>query len=83
MSRMLKESSLQFGKALEDEKPHLEQAALGLDKNILGMQGAGGRLEQMRKDGSVGWYRTLINMAIILFLGVVGLVILLLPKLRR
>ena len=83
MSRLLKESSLQFGKHLEDEKPYLEQAAAGLDKNILGMQGAGGRLEKLRKDGTVGWYKTLINMAIIILLGIVGLIILMLPKLRR
>lgn len=83
MSRALKESSLKFGQHLEEEKPYLEMAAQGLDKNVLGMQAMGGRMDQLRKDGSVGWYRTLINMAIIVVLGIVGLIILMLPKLRR
>ncbi|KAF8467336.1 hypothetical protein BDZ91DRAFT_723857 [Kalaharituber pfeilii] len=83
MSRMLKESSLQFGKHLEDEKPYLDMASQGLDKNVAGMEAMGGRMDRLRNDGKVGWYRSLINMAIIILLGIVGLVILMLPKLRR
>ena len=83
MSRLLKESSLQFGKHLEDEKPYLEQAAAGLDKNILGMQSTGSKLTRLSKDGTLGWYKTILNIAIIVTLGIIGLVILMLPKLRR
>lgn len=83
MSRALKESSLRFSQQLEEEKPHLELAAQGLDKNVLGMQQMGGRMDKLRKDGSVGWYRTIINVAIIVVLGIAGLIILMLPKLRR
>lgn len=83
MSRALKESSLKFGQQLEEEKPYLDLAARGLDKNVLGMQQMGGRMDKLRKDGTVGWYRTIINVAIIVVLGIVGLIILMLPKLRR
>jgi len=83
MSRALKESSLKFGQQLEEEKPYLELAVQGLDKNVLGMQQMGGRMDKLRKDGSVGWYRTIINVVIIVVLGIVGLIILMLPKLRR
>ncbi|KAF8429219.1 hypothetical protein EV426DRAFT_214233 [Tirmania nivea] len=83
MSRTLKESSLKFGQQLEEEKPYLELAAQGLDKNVLGMQQMGGKMDKLRKDGTVGWYRTIINVVIIVGLGVVGLIILMLPKLRR
>lgn len=83
MSRALKKSSLQFGQQLEEEKPYLDVAAQGLDKNVLGMQQMGGKMDRLRKDGSVGWYRTIVNMVIIVVLGLVGLIILMLPKLRR
>jgi len=83
MTRALKESSLQFNQALEDEKPYLEVAAKGLDKNVSGMQAMGGRMEKLRNDGRVGWYKTIINIAIIIVLGITGLIILMLPKLRR
>ncbi|KAF8457435.1 hypothetical protein BGX38DRAFT_1139358 [Terfezia claveryi] len=83
MSRALKDSSLRFSQQLEEEKPYLELAAQGLDKNVLGMQQMGGRMDKLRKDGSVGWYRTIINVAIIVVLGLAGLIILMLPKLRR
>lgn len=83
MTRALKESSLLFNKALEDEKPYLDMAAQGLDRNIIGMQTMGGKMDKLRKDGNVGWYRTIINIVTILVLGIVGLIILMLPKLRR
>lgn len=83
MTRALKESSLLFNKSLEDEKPYLDMAAQGLDKNIIGMQSMGGRMDKLRKDGRVGWYRTIINIVTIVVLGIIGLIILMLPKLRR
>lgn len=83
MTRVLKESSLLFNKVLEDEKPYLDIAAQGLDRNIIGMQAMGGRMDRLRKDGRVGWYKTIINIVTIVVLGIVGLIILMLPKLRR
>ena len=82
LSRQLKESSLNFQHQLESEKPYLELAAQGLDKNVAGMQATGSKLNKVSND-RLGWYKTLINIAIIIVLGVVGLIILMLPKLRR
>jgi hypothetical protein len=83
MARALKESSLEFGKNLEDEKGYLDQAAEGLDKNARGMDAAGRSIENLRKNETVSYYWAIIYMATILALVFFTLVILFLaPKLR-
>ncbi|KAF8251060.1 hypothetical protein K440DRAFT_615593, partial [Wilcoxina mikolae CBS 423.85] len=50
MAKMLKESSLEFGKNLDDEKSYLQAAREGLDRNAQGMQVAGQKMETLRRD---------------------------------
>src|SRR5690606_29267506 len=46
----------------------LEMAAKGLDKNMEGMDVTGARMDNLRRNESVGWYRTIINTAIVIVL---------------
>ncbi|RPA87651.1 hypothetical protein BJ508DRAFT_371939 [Ascobolus immersus RN42] len=82
MAQALKQSSIQFGQDLEDEKPLLEQAVEGLDKNMMGMEMTGGKMKVLKKDQSLGFLRTMINMAVCVALMLAILLVLSLPKLR-
>lgn len=73
MARMLKESSMSFGKTLEDEKGYLDEASKGLDRNSQGMEVAGRRIEHLRKKESVSFYWIIIYLASIVAL--VGLIV--------
>jgi hypothetical protein len=65
MAKMLKESSIEFGKNLDDEKEYLVQAKEGLDRNNANMQSAGQKIEDLRKNETVGFIWSMIYMAII------------------
>lgn len=83
MAQMLKASSLEFGKSLEDEKGFLDQAKEGLDRNAAGMESAGRRIENLRKNETVSWYWSIIYMVSIVVLAFFTLFILFFaPKLR-
>ncbi|KAF1981604.1 hypothetical protein K402DRAFT_398364 [Aulographum hederae CBS 113979] len=84
MAQALKESSLQFSSSLEDEKNVLDRAVAGLDKNSMGMEAAGTRMNTLRRmtEGK-GWWGRMMIYAWIAGLWVVLLVIVfVLPKLR-
>lgn len=68
MAKMLKESSMSFGKTLEDEKDYLDEASKGLDRNSQGMEVAGRRIEHLRKKESVSFYWSIIYLASIMAL---------------
>ena len=68
MAKMLKESSLDFSKNLEDEKGYLDMAKEGLDKNAMGMDATGRRLEDLRKNDSVSYMWSMIYLASIILL---------------
>ncbi|RPA85132.1 hypothetical protein BJ508DRAFT_303171 [Ascobolus immersus RN42] len=82
MAKQLKESSIEFGKDLEEEKPLIESAILGLDKNVLGMETTGGRVKQLRKYQNVGFMWRMIYLAVGVALMLAILLVLTLPKLR-
>ncbi|KAI5793105.1 hypothetical protein EDC01DRAFT_85053 [Geopyxis carbonaria] len=68
MAQMLKESSIEFGKNLEDEKVYLDQAKEGLDKNSLGMKSAGEKIDDLRRRDTVSFYWSIIYMTVIVAL---------------
>lgn len=68
MAKLLKESSVAFGQDLENEKPYLEMAQSGLDKNMDGMGQTGQKMDHLRKDQTVGFIRTIINIVMIVAL---------------
>lgn len=83
MAKMLKESSLDFSKHLEDEKGYLDLAKEGLDRNAMGMDATGRRLDLMRRNDSVSYMRGLIYLASIAGLAFLVLFVLFFaPKLR-
>lgn len=55
LARALKENSVRFSEELQKEKGVLELATEGLDKNVLGIEGAGRKMGQLRKNDHVGW----------------------------
>jgi len=68
MAKMLKESSLEFGKNLDDEKSYLQAAREGLDRNAQGMQVAGQKMDVLRRDENVSFIWSMIYLAIIVAL---------------
>ncbi|TGZ84636.1 hypothetical protein EX30DRAFT_337137 [Ascodesmis nigricans] len=83
MAQMLKSNSLEFGKSLEEEKVYLQEASQGLDRNTVGLDAAGRRIEDMRKKDSVNFYWTVIYLASMVVLAFFILFILFFaPKLR-
>lgn len=62
MAKALKNQSLQFSSALEDEKSILDRAVSGLDKNTTGMEAAGQRMGTLRRmtEGKGWWDRMYI-----------------------
>jgi len=84
MAKQLKERSLAFAAALEDEKGVLDNAVAGLDRNQLGLESANTRmgLLQSLSEGKNWWGRILLY-AWIAGLWVIALmVVFVLPKLR-
>ncbi|KIW01774.1 uncharacterized protein PV09_06946 [Verruconis gallopava] len=54
----LKQSARGFGASIEQEKGTLNAAILGLDKSVGGMEGAGGKMDSLRRETEgVGWWR--------------------------
>jgi hypothetical protein len=68
MAKMLRESTMEFSRHLEDEKDILAKAKEGLDKNVAGMQSTGSKMDNLRKNETVSWYWGIIYMAIIVAL---------------
>ena len=68
MTKMLKESSLEFGRSLEDESGYLDAAKEGLDRNTTGLHKAGEKMENLRKNENVSFIWSIIYMAIIMVL---------------
>jgi hypothetical protein len=68
MAKMLKESSLEFGRSLEDESGYLDAAKEGLDRNTTGLHKAGEKMENLRKNENVSFIWSIIYMAIIVVL---------------
>lgn len=73
LARALKENSIRFGQELDKEKGLLDLAGEGLDKNARGIEGAGRKMDVLRKDENVSsmW-------AIIYSVAILGLVSLIL-----
>lgn len=83
LAQALKQSSLRFGSELENEKALLDMAQEGLDKNTLGIEGTGRKLEALRKDENVGFLWSILYPVIIVGLAFVVLFVLFFaPKLR-
>lgn len=55
LAQALKENSVRFSEELQKEKSVLDLASEGLDKNVLGIEGAGRKMGQLRKNQNVGW----------------------------
>lgn len=55
LAQALKENSVRFSEELQKEKSVLDLASEGLDKNMLGIEGAGRKMGQLRKNQNVGW----------------------------
>lgn len=56
MASQLKANSLLFAQSLEAEKPLLDEATRALDKNALGMEGAGRKMDTLEKSQGVSWF---------------------------
>jgi len=83
LAQALKQSSLRFGSELENEKALLDIAQEGLDKNTLGIEGTGRKLEALRRDDNVGLLWSILYPIIIVGLAFVVLFVLFFaPKLR-
>jgi len=83
LAQALKQSSLRFGSELENEKALLDTAREGLDKNALGIEGTGRKLEALRRDENVGLLWSILYPIIIVGLAFVVLFVLFFaPKLR-
>lgn len=83
LAQALKQSSLRFGSELENEKALLDMAQEGLDKNTLGIEGTGRKLEALRRDENVGLLWSILYPIIIVGLAFVVLFVLFFaPKLR-
>jgi len=83
MTKMLKQSSLEFGRSLEDESGYLNAAKEGLDRNTAGLHKAGEKMDNLRKNENVSFIWSIIYMAIIVVLVFLTLFILFFaPKLR-
>lgn len=83
LAQQLKANSIRFGQELAKEKGILELASEGLDRNVLGIEGAGRKMNSLRRDENVGWLWGMLYPAIIAALMLVILMVLLLaPKLR-
>lgn len=68
LAQALKENSLRFSEELQKEKAVLDLATEGLDKNVMGIEGAGRKMGQLRRDESVGWLWGILYPAIIVAL---------------
>lgn len=55
LAQALKENSVRFSEELQKEKSVLDLASEGLDKNLLGIEGTGRKMGQLRKNQNVGW----------------------------
>lgn len=83
LAQALKQSSLRFGSELENEKALLDMAREGLDKNTLGIEGTGRKLEALRRNENVGFLWSILYPIIIVGLAFVVLFVLFFaPKLR-
>ncbi|PWW77584.1 hypothetical protein C7212DRAFT_356977 [Tuber magnatum] len=83
LAQALKQSSLRFGSELENEKVLLDMAREGLDKNTLGIEGAGRKLEVLKRGESVGFLWSILYPVIIVGLAFMVLFVLFFaPKLR-
>lgn len=80
----LKESNVDFGRSLDEEKSVLDRAVKGLDRNALGMEGAERKMGALRKmtEGQ-GWYGRIKLYALIAALWVAAFLLVFVgPKLR-
>ena len=68
MAQKLKESSLNISKNLEDEKGYLDLAKEGLDRNAMGLDATGRRLEALRKNDNVSYMKGMIYLVQIILL---------------
>lgn len=68
LAHALKQNSLRFSEELQKEKGLLDLATEGLDKNVLGIEGAGRKMGQLRRDESVGWLWGMLYPVIIVVL---------------
>ncbi|RPA97132.1 hypothetical protein L873DRAFT_1810198 [Choiromyces venosus 120613-1] len=83
LAQALKQSSMRFGSELENEKALLDLARDSLDKNALGLEGTGRKMDALRRDESVGFLWSVLYPVIIVGLALVVLFVLFFaPKLR-
>ncbi|KAH8150068.1 uncharacterized protein LAJ45_05754 [Morchella importuna] len=83
LAQQLKANSIRFGQELQKEKGLLDLAAEGLDKNVLGIEGTGRKMNSLRRDENVGWLWGILYPVIIAALMFLVLIVLLVaPKLR-
>jgi hypothetical protein len=84
LARQLKSSVQGFGVQIESEKGTLDATVLGLDKSVGGMEGAGGKMDQLRRETEgAGWFRRLYLYGQVAGLWVlVVLLVFVFPKLR-
>lgn len=83
LAQQLKANSIRFGQELQKEKGLLDLAAEGLDRNVLGIEGAGRKMGSLRRDENVGWLWGILYPIIIAALMFLVLIVLLVaPKLR-
>lgn len=73
LARALKENSIRFGQELDKEKGLLDLAGEGLDKNARGIEGAGRKMDVLRKDENVSFMWAIIYSVAIL--GLVSLIL--------
>lgn len=68
LAQALKMNSVRFGQELEKEKGLLDLAAAGLDKNMLGIEKTGRKMDTLRRDENVGWLWSILYPVIIVVL---------------
>lgn len=68
LAQALKENSVRFSEELKKEKGVLDLATEALDKNVLGIEGAGRKMGQLRRNENVGWLWGILYPAIIVAL---------------
>lgn len=66
LASALKESSVRFGAELEQEKGLLDVAKEGLDKNALGIEATGRKMDNLRKNESIGYMWSILYPIIII-----------------
>lgn len=83
MAVQLKEAAMRFGQSLEDEKVHLDAAKEGLDRNAIGMESTGQKMENLRKNETVGFLWTGIYLGLVFLLTFLILTVMIaMPKIR-